>query len=95
MYRSFPNKKIFERSIKNVWKQKGWIFISIDFLMEARSDILLAKKTLLDTMKQVSTQEKFSQAISQKTFLKKFGHTEETLRPQVFLEMRPQGVLLR
>lgn len=90
MYRSFPNKKIFERSIKNVWKQKGWIFISTDFLMEAKSDITLAKKTLLETMKEVSTQEKFSQPMSQKSFLKKFGHTEETLKPQVFLEIRPQ-----
>lgn len=95
MYRSFPNKKIFERSIKNVWKQKGWIFISTDFLMEAKSDITLAKKTLLETMKEVSTQEKFSQPMSQKSFLKKFGHTEETLKPQVFLEIRPQWVLLR
>lgn len=95
MYRSFPNKKIFESSIKNIWKQKGWIFISTDFLMETKSDIELAKKILIEVMNGVSIQEKFSQPLSQKSFLKKFWHTEESLKPQVFLEIRPQWVLLR
>ena len=96
MYRSFPNKIIFERSVKNISKQKGWIFITTDFLLSAKSDIVLAKKLLMETMNEVVSQsQKFTQAPAHKWFLKKFGHTEETLKPQVFMEIRPQGVLLR
>ncbi len=95
MYRSFPNKKIFERSIKNIWKQKWWIFISTDFLLEAKSDVILAKKILLESMNAVAMQDKFTQATAHKTFLKKFGHADEALKPQVFLEIRPQWILLR
>jgi len=46
MYKNFPNKFIFEKSIKNISKINNWIYITIDFLLDKKSSIPVSKKIL-------------------------------------------------
>ncbi len=94
-FRSFPNKLIFETSLNNLWKYAGWTYIPIESMITYESDMNEAKQLLLDAMNEVYDSGNFSRAIEQKAKLKKLGLPEKNIIPQVFIDVRTQGVFLR
>jgi small-conductance mechanosensitive channel len=89
-YTSFPNKRIFETPVKNFSKMNSWIYISFDFYLSTHSSFKKVKTLLMQVMTEITTKNEFKSAQSQKNFLKKFGHAEASIIPQVFLEAKPQ-----
>ncbi len=92
---SYPNKRIFETPVKNHSKMNNWIYISVDFFFDVTTDIALTKEKLKEAMWEVISLEKFRSPLSQKSFLKKFGYNETVLHPQIFLESKPQWIMIR
>lgn len=92
---SFPNKTIFEASVKNYSRLNSWLYLWVDFFLDATSDIAEAKTKLKEVLDEVYSSEKFRSPLHNKSFFKKMGYAESAIHPQIFLEARPQGVLLR
>lgn len=95
MYKSFPNKAVFEKSIKNISKINNWIYITVDFLLDKKSSIPKAKTLLLEVMNEVINHEKYSSPFEARAPFRKYGITEANMHPQIFLDIKPQGIFLR
>lgn len=95
MYKSFPNKAIFEKSIKNISKINNWIYITVDFLLQTSSSIPKSKTALLEVMNEVVAHEKYSSPFEARAPFKKYGIQEQNMHPQIFLDIKPQGIFLR
>ena len=94
-FRTFPNKLIFETSLNNLWKYGWWTFISVECMVTYTSDIELARTLLLESMNEVCTNADFTYSADAKARLKKLGIPEKNQVPQVFVDVRTQGVFLR
>lgn len=94
-FRTFPNKLIFETSLNNLWKYGGWTYIPIECMVTYESDIDIARGLLLDAMNEVCNSADFSHVMDQKARLKKLWIPEKNQNPQVFVDVRTQGVFLR
>lgn len=95
MYKSFPNKAIFEKSIKNISKINNWIYITIDFLLDKSSSVPKSKALLLDVMNEVITHEQYSSPFEARAPFRKYGITEANMHPQIFLDIKPQWIFFR
>ena len=95
MYKSFPNKAIFEKSIKNISKINNWIYITVDFLLNTSSSISKSKSILLEVMQEVVVQEKYSSPFDARAPFRKYGIQDTGMHPQIFLDIQPQGIFLR
>lgn len=94
IYVSFPNKRIFETPVKNYSRMNSWLYINVEFFLEKGTDITDAKKNLLQTIQKITSQAEFRSPLSNKGYFKKFWYSEMSLVPQVFIEMRSQGIVL-
>ena len=94
-FRTFPNKLIFETSFNNLWKYHGWTFIPIECMVTYESNITEAKKLLMDAMNEAYFSPDFTHSTDAKNRLKKLGIPEKTQIPQVFVDVRTQGIFLR
>ncbi len=95
MYKTFPNKAVFEKSIKNISKINGWIYITIDIILDKTSSISLSKKILLESMREVLKNDKYSLPSESRAPFKRYGITEDHMHPEIFLDIKPQGIFLR
>lgn len=94
-YLSFPNKTIFEASVKNYSRLNSWLYLGVDFFLDATSDIIDAKLKLKTVLDEIISSDRFRSPLQHKSFFKKMGYPESSIQPQIFLEARPQGVMLR
>ncbi len=94
IYLSFPNKRIFEIPVKNYSRMNSRLYINLEFFLEKWTDITDAKESLLKIMKEVTSQIEFRSPFTNKGYFKKFWYKEDSLAPQVFVEMRSQGIVL-
>ena len=94
-FRTFPNKLIFETSLNNLWKYGGWTFIPVECMITYQSDVELARTLLLDSMNEVCFSPDFTHVTDAKARLKKLGIPEKNHMPQVFVDVRTQGIFLR
>lgn len=94
-FRTFPNKLIFETSLNNLWKYGGWTFISVECMITYGSDIEQARILLFDSMTEVCSSPDFTRAIDMKARLKKLGIPEKNQVPQVFVDVKTQGIFMR
>lgn len=95
MYKTFPNKAVFEKSIKNISKINGWIYITIDIILDKTSSITLSKKILLESMQHVLQDDKYSSPADSRAPFKRYWITEDHMHPEIFLDIKPQGIFLR
>lgn len=94
-YIIFPNKKIFDSTIKNSSRLESWWYATIDFYLDPTSDVILGKEKLMQAISEVLSTGNFRSPTSHKSFFKKYGYTDKSLQPQVFLRTDSQGILLR
>ncbi len=64
-------------------------------MLTYESNIVVAKKLLLEAMNKVISKEEFTHIDGSKTRLRRSGIAEANMIPQVFSDVRTQGVFLR
>lgn len=92
---SFPNKIIFDKTIKNFSRAHGFTFISIDFILTHESNIDRAREILMD----IIGQQDLTLYYNSRSVLNKlrytYGYNDADLHPRVDVVVETQGIILR
>ncbi|MEI6711509.1 MAG: mechanosensitive ion channel domain-containing protein [bacterium] len=92
---SFPNKIIFEKTIKNFSRAQGFTFISIDFILTHESNIDRAREILMD----IIGQQDLTLYYNSRSILNKlrytYGYDDADLHPRVDVVIDTKGIILR
>lgn len=92
---SFPNKIIFDKTIKNFSRSRGFTFISLDFLLTHTSDISHARNVLM----KILGQQNLTLYYNSRNILNKlrytYGYSEVDLHPRIDIVVDPKGIILR
>jgi len=92
---SFPNKIIFEKTIKNFSRAHGFTFISLDFILTHESNIDRAREVLMG----IIWQQDLTLYYNSRSVLNKlrytYGYDDADLHPRIDVIVDPKGVIIR
>lgn len=92
---SFPNKTIFEKSIKNWSHGSDFLMISSDFLLTYESDIEAAKEILMEVVGYNALPQYYSSRKEINLFKSIYNFTDADLKPQIHVLTDHRGIILR
>lgn len=92
---SFPNKTIFEKSIKNWSHGSDFLMISNDFLLTYESDIEAAKEILMEVVGYNALPQYYSSRKEINLFKSIYNFTDADLKPQIHVLTDHRGIILR
>lgn len=92
---SFPNKVIFDKTVKNLSRSHGYTFTSIDFVFTHTSNIDHAREILMN----IIGQQDLTLYYNSRNIINKlrytYGYHESDLHPRIDVIIDPKGVILR
>lgn len=92
---SFPNKIIFDKTIKNYSRAHGFTFVSLDFIMTHESNIDRAREVLMG----IIWQQDLTLYYRSRSVINKlrytYGYNDADLHPRIDVIIDPKGVILR
>ena len=92
---SFPNKIIFDKTIKNFSRAHGFTFISLDFILTHESDIDRAREVLM----WIIGRQDLTLYYNSRSVLNKlrytYGYNETDLHPRIDVIIETKGIILR
>jgi small-conductance mechanosensitive channel len=92
---SFPNKIIFDKTIKNFSRAHGFTFISLDFILTHESDIDRAREVLM----WIIGRQDLTLYYNSRSVLNKlrytYGYNEADLHPRIDVIIETKGIILR
>lgn len=92
---SFPNKIIFEKTIKNFSRAHWFTFVSLDFIVTHESDINRAREVLMG----IIWQQDLTLYYQSRSVINKlrytYGYNDSDLHPRIDIIVDPKGVILR
>jgi len=91
----FPNKRIFEKPITNLWKTKWFLFERIDFYLTQESNLIKAKNILKNIMDEVYISDIWRNIKNKKLFAKKYWLSEKSISPFIVVNIKREWVFLR
>jgi Mechanosensitive ion channel len=92
---SFPNKTIFEKSIKNWSHGSDFLMISNDFLLSYESDIVVAKELLMEVVWYNALPQYYKSRKEINLFKFIYNFTDEDLKPQIHVLTDNKWITLR
>lgn len=92
---SFPNKIVFEKTIKNLSRAQGFTFISLDFILTHDSDIDRAREILMNIVGQQDLTLYYNSRNVINKLRYTYGYHDEDLHPRIDVVVDTQGVILR
>ena len=92
---SFPNKTIFEKSIKNWSHGSDFLMISNDFLLSYDSDIATAKELLMEVVWYNALPQYYKSRKEINLFKFIYNFTDEDLKPQIHVLTDNKWITLR
>lgn len=92
---SFPNKTIFEKSIKNWSHGSDFLMLSNDFLLTYESDIAAAKELLMEVVGYNALPQYYSSRKEINLFKSIYNFTDADLKPQIHVLTDDKGIILR
>jgi small-conductance mechanosensitive channel len=92
---SFPNKIIFDKSIKNFSRSHGFTFISLDFLLTHTSDIDHARNILMEILGQQDLTLYYNSRSVLNKLRYTYGYNEDDLHPRIDVIVDAKGIILR
>lgn len=92
---SFPNKIVFEKTIKNLSRAQGFTFISLDFILTHDSDIDRAREILMNIVGQQDLTLYYNSRNVINKLRYTYGYNDEDLHPRIDVVVDTQGVILR
>lgn len=92
---SFPNKTIFEKSIKNWSHGSDFLMISNDFLLTYDSDITAAKELLMEVVGYNALPQYYKSRKEISLFKFIYNFTDEDLKPQIHVLTDNKWITLR
>lgn len=92
---SFPNKVIFDKTVKNFSRAHGFTFISLDFILTHTSDIDRAREILMG----IIGQQDLTLYYNSRNVLNKlrytYGYSDSDLHPRIDVIVDTSGIILR
>jgi len=92
---SFPNKIIFDKTIKNFSRAHGFTFISLDFLLTHTSDIDHARNILMEILGQQDLTLYYNSRSVLNKLRYTYGYSDADLHPRIDVVVDNKGVILR
>ncbi len=92
---SFPNKTIFEKSIKNWSHGSDFLMISNDFLLTYESDINAAKELLMEVVGYNALPQYYTSRREINLFKTIYNFTDDDLKTQIHVLTDNKGIILR
>lgn len=92
---SFPNKIIFDKTIRNYSRSHGFTFISLDFVITHKSNIDRAREVLMEVIGQqdLTLYYKSRSIINKLRYT--YGYNDADLHPRVDVIVDTSGIILR
>jgi len=92
---SIPNKTIFEKSIQNWSKRRDFIYITVDFLLEADTNLEKVEMLLKEAI-EIANKEFYEKAKQNLSWFQRYCKLSlPNIEAQIFFESKEEGLLLR
>ncbi len=92
---SFPNKVIFDKTVKNLSRSHGYTFMSVDFIITHESNIDHAREVLMSIIGQQDLTLYYNSRRVLNKLRYTYGYDESDLHPRIDVIVEPKGIILR
>ncbi|MBU1152139.1 mechanosensitive ion channel [Patescibacteria group bacterium] len=92
---TFPNKKIFEETVRNFSAMYQFTWVILDFYLTRESNIQKAKNLMLETIQELTVEDLEEVQKNLPSLTNKFNFTDEEAKSHVYVELTEKGIAVK